>query len=119
MKIKKVRRSTDILIPLSLSLVGYIRVYFHLPYRQTEGIIKASGKNMPNHPNSYGQICRRLSTLDIDNSSSKIEDDDDGGGDIVIAIDSTGIKVTNRGQWLRDKWNIRKKGYLSQDPCCC
>jgi hypothetical protein len=30
---------------------------------------------------------------------------------LVIAIDSTGIKVTNRGQWLRDKWNIRK-GYL-------
>jgi len=51
-------------------------------------------------------VCRRLSTLDID-SSSRIEDDD---GDIVIAIDSTGIKVTNRGQWLRDKWNIRKKG---------
>ena len=31
---------------------------------------------------------------------------------IVIAIDSTGIKVTNRGQWLRDKWKVRKKGYL-------
>ena len=30
---------------------------------------------------------------------------------IIIAIDSTGIKVTNRGQWIRDKWNIRK-GYL-------
>jgi len=60
-------------------------------------------------------VCRRLSTLDID-SSSRIEDDD---GDIVIAIDSTGIKVTNRGQWLRDRWNIRKKGYLSQDPYCC
>ena len=74
---------------------------------------------MPNHP-SYGQIGRRLSTLDIDNnnsSSGRIEDDDDG--DIVIAIDSTGIKVTNRGQYLRDKWNIRKKGYLSQDPYCC
>jgi len=67
---------------------------------------------MPNHP-SYGQICTRLSTLDIDNSSSgRIEDDDDDDGDIVIAIDSTGIKVTNRGQWLRDRWNIRKKGYL-------
>ncbi len=74
---------------------------------------------MPNHP-SYGQICRRLSTLDIDNnnsSSGRIEDDDDG--DIVIAIDSTGIKVTNRGQYQRDRWNIRKKGYLSQDPYCC
>ncbi len=32
---------------------------------------------------------------------------------IVIAIDSTGIKVTNRGQWIRDKWHIKnKKGYL-------
>jgi len=32
---------------------------------------------------------------------------------IVIAIDSTGIKVTNRGQWMRDKWHIKnKKGYL-------
>ena len=69
---------------------------------------------MPNHP-SYGQICRRLSRLYIDNNSSsgRIEDDDDDDdGDIVIAIDSTGIKVANRGQWLRDKWNMRKKGYL-------
>jgi DDE family transposase len=99
--------------PNSLILViGYIRIYFHLPYRQTEGIIKATGKNMPDHP-SYGQICRRLSRLDIDSSSSRTEeDDDDDDSDIVIAIDSTGIKVTNRGQWLRDKWNIRKKGYL-------
>ncbi|HXT83905.1 MAG TPA: transposase [Verrucomicrobiae bacterium] len=29
-----------------------------------------------------------------------------------MAIDSTGIKVTNRGQWMTDKWKIRKKGYL-------
>jgi hypothetical protein len=31
------------------------------------------------------------------------EDEDDDDGDIVIAIDSTGMKVTNRGQWLREK----------------
>ena len=31
---------------------------------------------------------------------------------LIIAIDSTGIKVTNRGQWMRDKWNIKKKEYL-------
>jgi hypothetical protein len=28
---------------------------------------------------------------------------------IIIAIDSTVIKVTNRGQWMKDKWNVRKK----------
>jgi hypothetical protein len=48
-------------------------------------------------------VCRRLSALDIDSSSRIEDDDDDDDGDIVIAIDSTGIKVTNRGQWLRDK----------------
>ncbi|HXT82788.1 MAG TPA: transposase [Verrucomicrobiae bacterium] len=26
---------------------------------------------------------------------------------IVITIDSTGIKVTNRGQWMRCKWRIK------------
>ena len=31
-------------------IIGYIRIYFHLPYRQTEGIIKATGKNLPDHP---------------------------------------------------------------------
>ncbi len=34
---------------------------------------------------------------------------------IIIAIDSTHIKVTNRGyQWMQDKWHIKnkKKGYL-------
>ena len=33
---------------------------------------------------------------------------------LIIAVDSTGIKVTNRGQWMHDKWNAqnKKKGYL-------
>ena len=35
---------------------------------------------------------------------------DDNHGDIIIAIYSTGIKVTNRGQWMqKEKWHIRKK----------
>ena len=28
---------------------------------------------------------------------------------IVIAIDSTGIKITNRGQWMNRKWKVRKE----------
>ena len=47
----------------------------------------------------------------------KIKDTDSKNKDfedeyIIIAIDSTDIKVTNRGQWMKDKWNVRKKGYL-------
>ena len=99
--------------PDSLILViGYIRVYLHLPYRQTEGIIKATGKSLPNHP-SYSQISRRINNLDIDGSRSSSELDGDND-DLVMAVDSTGIKVTNRGQWMYEKWNVKnkKKGYL-------
>src|SRR3954471_252659 len=90
-------------------VIGYIRYSFHIPYRQTEGIIKATGKSLPDHP-SYSQICRRVNKLDI--TTSNRSDDDDGN--IIIAIDNTGIKITNRGQWMQDKWQqIRnKKGYL-------
>jgi hypothetical protein len=88
--------------------IGHIRVYFHLPYRQTEGIIKAIGKCLPDHP-SYSQICRRINKLDI--TSNSLDDNDNDG--IIIAIDSTGIKITNRGQWMQEKWHIKKKkGYL-------
>ncbi len=93
-------------------IIGYIRVYFHLPYRQTEGIIKATvSKRLPTDKQpSYSQICRRVNKLDI--PSNRLDDDDDDDDGIIIAIDSTGIKVTNRGQWMQDKWNIGKRGYL-------
>jgi hypothetical protein len=51
-------------------IISYIRIYFHLPYRQTEGVIKATEKNiLPDHP-CYSQICRRLNKLDI--TSNKV-----------------------------------------------
>ena len=91
-------------------VVGRIRAYFHLPYRQTEGIIKATGKSLPNHP-SYGHMCKRINRMNVDITGSIRTGDDD---DIIIAIDGPGIKVTNRGQWMFDKWGVRnkKKGYL-------
>ena len=30
------------------------------------------------------------------------------GNDIVIALDSTGIKLANRGGWMHHKWHVRK-----------
>lgn len=95
-----------------LLLLGYAKVYFHLPYRQTEGIAQGHAKGkVPSIPH-YTTINRRIHRLDIkikdtDNKNKEFEDEY-----IVIAADSTGIKVTNRGQWMREKWNVRKKGYL-------
>ncbi|HEX5519524.1 MAG TPA: transposase, partial [Candidatus Nitrosocosmicus sp.] len=95
-----------------LLLLGYAKAYFHLPYRQTEGIAQGHTKGkVPSIPD-YKTINIRINRLDIkikedDNKNKEFEDEY-----IVIAIDSTGIKVTNRGQWMRDKWDVRKKRYL-------
>ena len=59
----------------------------------------------------FTTINRRINRLNIkikeDNKNKEFEDQY-----IVIAIDGTGIKVTNRGQWMREKWHVKKKGYL-------
>jgi Transposase DDE domain len=48
----------------------------------------------------------------INDHDRKNDDDDDDDKYIIIAVDSTGIKVTNRGQWMDEKWNVQRKGYL-------
>ena len=87
-----------------VQLLGYMRLYFHLPYRQTEGVVRAHAYDkVPSIPD-YSTINRRLNRLDI-KINERI------GDDIIIVLDSTGIKVSNRGEWLPHKWNVRK-GYL-------
>jgi hypothetical protein len=71
---------------------------------------------MPNHP-SYGHMCKRINRMNVDITGSvRIDDDDD---DIIIAIDSTGIKVRDRGQRMFDKWGrAKQKEGSSQNPHC-
>ena len=95
-----------------IKLLGYMRAYFHLPsYRQTEGVVvrEHASNTLPSIPD-YSNINRRINRLDIkiddDANKSSLHDDH-----FVIVIDSTGIKVSNRGEWIRHKWNV-KRGYL-------
>ena len=81
-----------------------MRAYFHLPYRQqTQGVAIVHANQVRNTPH-YRTISRRINRLEI-KINEKL------GNDIVIALDSTGIKVVNRGEWMRHKWHVRK-GYL-------
>ncbi len=47
----------------------------------------------------YTTLFRRVRRLNILIPENRIEN-------LVIAIDSSGIKVTNRGEWLREKWKV-------------
>jgi IS5 family transposase len=87
-------------------LLGYVHLLFHLPYRQTEGFLKALRRfDSRIHVPDYSTIDRRVNRLNV-----KL-DEEDYGDDLVIAVDASGIKVSNRGDWMRRKWKMRR-GYL-------
>jgi transposase len=108
-KMNKYKKGRKFVYPDSfIRSLGYMKAYFHLPYRQTEGVIREHASDtLPSIPD-YSRICRRINQLNIKicDDKSNIHDDN-----FVIAIDATGVKVTNRGEWIRHKWNV-KRGYL-------
>ena len=96
--------------------IGYIRYSFHLPYRQTRGIINATGRSLHSKSPSYGQICKRINKLNVDikGGGDKMADDDGGDEYLIISMDTTGIKITNRGQWMDKKWKIQVEKAISR-----
>jgi len=73
--------------------------------RALEGIMHALSEEYYNFPViCYSQINRRLNALDINFSveNNNIVFDD------VVGCDGTGIKVSNRGEWMRHKWKVRR-----------
>jgi len=78
-------------------VIGYIRIYFHVLHsKEGERENNQSHRKKFARQTSYSQICirRRVNKLDISTKRLDYNDNDDG---IVIAVDRTGVKVTNRG----------------------
>lgn len=81
--------------------LAFIHIAF-LPFRQIEGFLRKLSEFIPKIKSAdYSTICKRLKRLDVNLPENL-------GGDIVVAVDSSGMKVTNRGEWIRNKWKIRK-----------
>ena len=89
-----------------MRLLAYLHVLFHLPFRQEEGFIRSiskyvEGLGVP----GYSTIWERTQDLDMTLEGVKTDQP------ISIVLDSSGIKVTNSGDWMRKKWEV-KRGYL-------
>lgn len=84
---------------------GTLKVIFGIGLRQIEGFSHSLHKlaPIPQVP-SYTQISRRFNKLGL-NLIDSLADPTDGQ---VIAIDSTGIKLFQSGEWIREKHNKRK-----------
>jgi hypothetical protein len=91
-----------------MRLLGFIKLLFHLPYRQNEGFIRAlskyvNGLGVPD----YSTIDRRVNRLNLSLEDTLVK----SNGPVSIAVDASGIKVHNGGDWIRRVWKV-KKGYL-------
>lgn len=79
--------------------------FFSLPYRQLEGALRKLGELLPElKVSDYSRLCRRFKDLEIEipKPSDKI----------IVAVDSTGVKVTNRGEWMRKTHRGERRGWI-------
>jgi len=89
-----------------MSMLAAIHVYL-LPYRELEGFVRmfsghVEGLKVPDYTTMWWRISRVSVELD-----PSVDPDED----VTIAVDSTGIKVSNRGEWIRQKWAV-KRGFI-------
>ncbi len=106
-KMNKGKEGANYHYPNSLILLlATVHVYL-LPYQQLEGFlrmmsvhIKRLQEIVPDFTTIWWRVIRTKINLD---PKVNLERED-----IVMAVDSTGIKVTNRGEWIIDKWNKKR-----------
>jgi len=89
-----------------VKLLAVVHAYV-LPYRQLEGFMRALSTHVDGlKAPDYTTIWWRVAKMKVD-VASKVELDKD----VTIAVDSSGIKVSNRGEWIRKKWKV-KRGFI-------
>ncbi|MGA9171160.1 MAG: IS5 family transposase [Nitrososphaeraceae archaeon] len=89
-------------------LLATVHVYL-LPYRQLEGFLNVMSEHIPrlkekvpDYTTMWWRVVKIKIALKPEINQKEKE------GILTIAVDSTGIKVTNRGEWIRDKWKERR-----------
>ncbi len=88
-----------------IAWMARIHVFLQMPYRQMEGFVRNLAPFIPDlKAADYTTLFRRIKDLD---PSLPVEPRT-LAGDVIVAADSTGIKVTNRGEWMREKWQVRR-----------
>lgn len=88
---------------IMMLLYAMMRAAFHIPYRQLEGLARALGKLLDLPAPDYTTFCLRFPQLEIDENL-----DLDTSQPIVLAIDSSGVKLTHQGQWRQHKHSRRQ-----------
>ncbi|MCW3133969.1 MAG: IS5 family transposase [Methanophagales archaeon] len=87
----------------------------NIDYRGLEGFLRGLFRLIHFDVPDYTTICRRVNKLSIEIKKTLIPYK---GKEVVISLDSSGAKVANRGEWMRQKWKVRRgwiKVHISVD----
>ena len=105
-KMNRGKRGRPYEFPCSfIQFMAFAHILFYLPYRQMEGFLRKLSELVGGlKAADYTTMFKRMAQLDID-----IEDLPPGN--VIIALDSSGVKVTNRGEWMRERWR-RRRGWI-------
>ena len=81
-----------------------LRSIFNVPFRSLEGILRSLAIITGIKSISYSEIFRRIRRIkpELNNINNKLD----------CIIDSTGYKITIRGDYLGHKWHKKRKGWL-------
>jgi len=95
--------------------MAFVYSIFHVPYRQMEGFLrKLSDLVSQDIAADYTTLFKRIARMNItlpETISNKTED-------VIIAVDASGVKVSNRGEWMREKWRVHRgwiKAHIAVD----
>jgi len=88
-----------------IAWMACIHVFLQMPYRQMEGFVWTLATFIPSlRAANYTTLFRRIQRRDL----SLTVTPELLAEDIIIAVDSTGIKVANWGEWLRERWRVQR-----------
>ena len=92
-----------------IMLTAALRVGIGVRYRQLEGIVgKMIGES--NTP-SFSHIRKRIGMLDVNINQNEMITVSNKKRSRILAVDATGLKQHNRGEWMSKKWKV-KRGFV-------
>lgn len=88
-----------------MTFLGFIHIMLGIDYRGLEGFVRGLTRFAPVAVPDYSIICRRVNALGMRITETLLDHE---GEDVVISLDSSGVKVSNRGEWMREKWKVHR-----------
>ena len=85
--------------------LAYLHVLLNTNYRGRNGFLRGLSRLISFDVPDYTTICRRVNKIAIEIKKTLISYKDK---EVVVYLDSSGAKVTNRGEWMRQKWKVRR-----------